>query len=243
MSSAPAWVTSRPIAHRGLHDAGTPENSLGAFEAARDAGLPIELDVHPSVEGEPVVFHDDTLDRMTGQGGRVVDLPWHRLRTRALAGGPERIPHLADVVRCVGGRVPLVVEIKNPDAVGVIERAVLRVLSGYEGEVAVQSFNPYSIAWFRRNAPKIVRGLLAGDLDETDLGALQKFVLRRLLLAPSVRPHYVGYDLRALPFWSPSWLRNLGIPLVAWTVRTESQRARARALADNFIFEAVDPFG
>ena len=241
MASPPAWVTDRPIAHRGLHDAARPENSLAAFEAAVDAGLPLELDVHPSVDAEAVVFHDASLQRMTGTVGDVRRWPWHRLRRLALAGTREHIPSLQEVLQRVEGRVPVVVEIKNDGPVGVIERAVARVLDHYAGPFAVQSFNPLSMAWFRRERPLWPRGLLAGDMDETDYGLAKRVILQRLLLAPHVRPAYVGYDLRALPEPAVSLLRRLGVPVLAWTVRTEAEQARAMTLADNYIFESVEP--
>ncbi len=214
---------------------------MAAFEAACVAGHPIELDVHPSVDAEAVVFHDDTLERMTGARGDVEAWPWHRLRELSLLESDERIPRLADVLARVDGRVPVVIEIKNGGAVGIIERAVARVLRTYRGEVAVQSFNPMSVAWFRKAMPEVPRGMLAGDMDETDLNLFERVAVQRLLLAPHVRPAYVGYDLRALPEPSVSLLRRLGVPVLAWTVRTEPERARAVELADNYIFEHVDP--
>jgi len=241
MVRTPAWVTDRPIAHRGLHGEHRPENSLAAFEAAVDAGLPLELDVHASVDAEAVVFHDESLLRMTETEGDVRTWPWHRLRDLNLGGTTERVPSLAQVLRMVCGRVPVVVEIKNSGAVGVIERAVARVLEQYEGPVAVQSFNPLSMAWFRRERPDIPRGLLAGDMHESDFGLAKRVLLQRMLLAPHVRPAYVGYDLQALPEPSASLLRRLGIPLLAWTVRTREEQTRAMKLADNYIFEFVEP--
>ena len=241
MASLPAWVTDCPIAHRGLHGASCPENSLAAFAASAEAGLPLELDVHASVDAEAVVFHDTSLARITGVPGDVRTWPWHRLRRLALAGTQECIPSLVEVLRMVEGRVPVVVEIKNEGPVGVVERAVARVLDHYEGAFAVQSFNPLSMAWFRRERPAWLRGLLAGDMDETGYGRVKRVILQRLLLAPHVRPSYIGYDLRALPEPSVSLLRRLGVPVLAWTVRTEAEQARALELADNYIFESVEP--
>ncbi len=241
MVRTPAWVTERPVAHRGLHDAQLPENSLAAFEAAVEAGVPLELDVHASLDAEAVVFHDESLLRMTGTQGDVRAWPWDRLRDLSLGGTSERVPSLADVLRLVNGRVPVVIEIKNSGPVGVIERAVAHLLDRYTGAVAVQSFNPLSLAWFRREQPEIPRGLLAGDMHDTDFGLLKRVVLQRMLLAPHVRPAYVGYDLQALPEPSASVLRRLGVPLLAWTVRTREEQTRALRLADNYIFEFVEP--
>lgn len=240
-SSAPAWIRQRPIAHRGLHDPERPENSLAAFEAAARAGYPIELDVHRTRDDAVVVFHDDTLARMTGAVGRVRDHGLAELAALRLAGGDARIPSLAQALETIGGRVPVVVEIKNDGAVGPLEQLALRDIRAYRGDVAVQSFNPFSVAWFRDAAPDLTRGLLASDFTDAELPRYQKFLLRRLLLAPLCAPHYIGYELNALPYWPAGIARRLGIALVAWTIRTPREQARAGSVADNFIFEGVRP--
>ena len=68
------WLLDMPIAHRGLHNAqaGVPENSLASFEAARDAGYPIELDVRPLRDGAVAVYHDENLSRLTGAIAKVL---------------------------------------------------------------------------------------------------------------------------------------------------------------------------
>lgn len=238
---APAWLWSRPVAHRGLHDATRPENSLAAFEAAARAGHPIELDVHRTADDRAVVFHDDELRRMTGRTGRVAEATLAELRALPLLHTDERIPSLDDVLALVRGRVPLLVELKARAPYGPLERAVRDALRRRPGAHAVQSFDPWSLAWLRRHAPELPRGMLSCDFADEDLPPHQKRVLRHLLLAPHVRPSFVGYDLRALPHWAPTALRRLGLPLLAWTVRTAEDLERARGLADNVIFESVRP--
>ena len=92
----PAWLTSTPIAHRGLHEtaAGAPENSLAAFARAAEAGYPIELDVQISRDGAAVVFHDDTLERMTGNKGKVSRRSAAELTQLSLLGSDQGIPLL-----------------------------------------------------------------------------------------------------------------------------------------------------
>lgn len=238
---APAWIGSRPIAHRGLHDAVRPENSIAAFEAAAGAGYPIELDVHRTRDGGVVVFHDDTLARMTGAAGRVTDVEVDELVRLRLHDSDQRVPTLEQALEAVDGRVPVVIELKNDGKAGPLEQLVLRAIRGYGGEVAVQSFNPFSMAWFRDTAPELTRGLLASDFEDTTLPRYQKFLLRRLLLAPLSLPHYIGYALDGLPYWPADLARRLGITLVAWTIRTPAQMQRASSVADNFIFEGVRP--
>ena len=65
------WLTARPIAHRGLHDAasGVIENTASAFQAALDGGYGIECDVQISADGEAMVHHDHTLGRLTDGSG------------------------------------------------------------------------------------------------------------------------------------------------------------------------------
>ena len=168
------WLLSTPIAHRGLHrdGEGPPENSLGAFEAARDAGYPVELDVRLLRDGAAAVFHDEKLLRMTGVDLRLSLEDSLSIRTRRLAGSEEKIPLLGEALDAIGGKVPVLIEVKNFDAPGALEAAVLSEIERYRGPRAVQSFNPFSMGWFRVKAPDVVRGHLSGgfagmDLDES----------------------------------------------------------------------------
>lgn len=237
----PAWLTDQPIAHRGLHDAQRPENSLAAFEAAAAAGYPIELDVHRTADDKVVVFHDDGLDRLTGASGRVEQTTMAELSGLRLLHTDERVPSLHEVLECVADRVPVVIELKTRGPIGPLESAVLETIARHPGRYSVQSFNPWSMVWWRRRAPSVPRGMLSGDTREYDVTRPEQFVLRVLGLAPLVAPHYVGYELAALPHPAPSGLRGYGVPLLAWTIRTNDDLARARRVADNVIFEGIDP--
>ncbi len=214
---------------------------MAAFDAAVQAGYPIELDVHITRDGRVAVFHDDDLERMTGTPGRIEDRTWAEISALHLRGSSQRIPSLDQVLALVDGRVPILVDLKNGGRPGRLERAVAALLRDSQGPVAIQSFNPLTLAWFRVAAPSIARGLLASDFEGTALSRPKKFVLRRLLLAPLSAPHWVGYDLRCLPHWAPRVARSLGLPLVAWTIQTHDELRRATELADNFIFEKVRP--
>jgi glycerophosphoryl diester phosphodiesterase len=237
----PAWLLTRPIAHRGLHGSDGPENSLAAFDAAIASGYPIELDVHLAAGGELAVFHDRELARMTGVEGHVDRMPWARLSTLRLAGSDEPIPELSQVLARVRGRVPLVVELKPSGRPAALCRAVLAAIADYAGELALQSFDPLLLARLRRGGCRRPIGVLASDFVDQTLPPLQKVVLRNLLLAPLSRPSYVGYQLRCLPHPAATAARRLGCALVAWTIRSEAELLRARELADNVIFESVRP--
>ncbi|MBE9140101.1 glycerophosphodiester phosphodiesterase [Nodosilinea sp. LEGE 07088] len=227
------WITNRPIAHRGLHRGRTvPENSLAAFEAAIATNHPIELDVQLLADGHLAVFHDRDLRRLTGKKARLADQTLDSLKRYRLYDTDQTIPSLAEVLACIDGRVPLLIEIKNEKQVGPPEQALLKTLVGYQGELAVQSFNPRSLQWLKRHAPEIMRGQLASKP--------QKFLRSHLLLTWASRPHFIAYNVKALPTLSTTLARHyFNCPLLAWTVRSQTDCAKAHQYADNYIF---DPF-
>ncbi|MBN4046465.1 glycerophosphodiester phosphodiesterase [bacterium AH-315-P15] len=241
------WLRALPIAHRGLHDAaiGVVENSPSAFEAAARAGYGIELDVVISADGEAIVFHDKDLNRVTKETGLVRTHRAAELTQILLEGSADTIPRLADVFDLVRGRVPLLIEIKNANRqVGELEARVAKLLSTYQGPAAVQSFNPYSMAWFASNASDVVRGQLSQDFryyDEKPMPDFQRFLLRHMLLNVVSRPHFVAYDCEALPAIGPGAARKLGLPLLCWTVKSLEMQAQIRPYADNIIFEGFRP--
>ncbi len=247
MTRAPDWLTDLPFAHRGLHDAdaGVPEHTRGAFAAAIAAGYGIELDVRLSADGTVMVFHDERLDRVTAASGRLADHKADELSRLSVSGSDETIPTLDEILGLIGGRVPLLVEIKQTGRVAApLAAATRRTLAGYGGRYAVQSFNPLTLAWFRRHAPEVCRGQIATRRSRTDpdqRAGPAGFAAAHLLTCLLSRPHFIAYDILDLPFWPPRLARGLGWPLLTWTVRTPAQLALARGCTDNQIFEAVRP--
>jgi glycerophosphoryl diester phosphodiesterase len=233
---APAWITARAIAHRGLHDRdGRPENSLAAFGAAAEAGHPIELDVHATADGAVVVIHDDTLERMAGDRRRVDQIDLSELRGLRLAGTDQRIPMLREVLDLVGGRVPVFIEIKNRGKVGRLEGTLVRELNSYAGEIAVISFNPDSLVVMAELDPDIPRGQLSGTFKDEDLESYKKVVLRHLLMNWKSRPHFIAYELGALPYIGVTLQRWRGRPILGWTAEDADDVRRARGLCDQVI--------
>jgi len=164
----PAWLTSRPIAHRGLHDlaAGRPENSLAAFEAAAAAGYPCELDVQLTDSGELIVLHDADLARVTGAARRSTTLTAGDLPRTRLFGGDQHVPTLAQVLERVGGRIPLLIELKrgttaNP---GALVRGVLEDLGNRSGQYALSSFDPALLRLLRAERAGYPVGQISGLL-------------------------------------------------------------------------------
>jgi glycerophosphoryl diester phosphodiesterase len=243
------WLTARPIAHRGYHDAaaGRIENTLSAFRAAVERRLAIECDLQLTADGEVVVFHDDTLDRLTDAVGRVDDRTLAALRSVAIRGTSDRIPTLSELLDLTAGKVPLVIELKsrwNGDRR--LENATAAILAAYSGPVAVMSFDPASAKAMGELMPHVPRGLVADRCDPKkgwgEMPPVQRFALRHLLYALKVAPQFIAYDVTALPANAPLLLRHTaGMPLLTWTVKSEADRATAARWADQMIFEGFDP--
>lgn len=231
---APAWLVSRPYAHRGLHRGAIIENSRAAFGAAIDAGFGIECDVRVSADGVAFVFHDATLDRLTGLAGQFETLSAETLEAIRLTGTDETIPRLDAMLSQVSATVPLLIELKAPDCSLVrLCAAVSRSLATYRGPAAVMSFNPQVGAWFARNAADVVRGLV---VTEHNRRGCKGAISRRIALWRS-RPDFLAYDVRDLPSCFASRHRSQRLPVLTWTVRDSSTLAAATAHADQIIHE------
>ncbi len=246
--AAPDWLTAHPVAHRGFHDraAGRIENTLTAARAAIDRGFSIECDLQLSADEKVVVFHDDTLDRLTEGHGPVGGCSLAELKATPLHGTADRIPTLEDLLEAVDDRVPLVIELKSLfTGDRRLEERVAPILAAYRGRSVIMSFDPASMQAMRRLAPRLPRGMIAdrfdSPADRETIPTWQRLAFRHLLYAPLVMPAFVAYDVNALPANAPLLARHLGLKLLTWTVRTEAHRATARRYTDQMIFEDFDP--
>ncbi|MBQ8859195.1 MAG: glycerophosphodiester phosphodiesterase [Clostridia bacterium] len=238
-----------PYAHRGLHDADLPENSMAAFRAACRAGYGIELDVQLSSDGEVVVFHDATLDRVCGISGKVIERTAEELGRLPLCGKAEHtIPTFADVLNAVGGRVPLMVEIKgtSKENTYAVCEAVAPMLDAYEGAYCIESFNPYAVYWFQKNRPEVVRGQLSSRFwkDPKHRNA-QGLLMQSLVTNFITKPDFISFDRRYNRFFPFVVARGLWHGYAsAWTVKSRAQEiAACRDSFDCVIFEGYLPDG
>lgn len=229
------------IAHRGLWSPdGPPENSLGAFQAACQAGYGIELDVQLTADGEAVVFHDSKLDRMCGRDGRISDYSAADLGQMKLNGSDETIPTLADTLTLIGHRAMVHIEIKTPyGEVGPLERRVHEVLIDHNGPTCVIGFNPYSHAWFADHHPKILRGLDSYDYSkgQSPLAPDLRKAFADLQHVSFARPHFLALSTDMLPGAKAEEFRAKGYPIIAWTLRSPQEWDAIKGGCDNLIFE------
>lgn len=232
-------------AHRGLHDnAGdAPENSLRAFQKAVNAGFGIELDIQMTKDHIPVVFHDFTLKRICGGEGKICDYTYEELQQFRLCGSDQTIPKFEDVLKCVDGKVPLIVELKIEIADTSICSAGDKLLLKYKGMYCIESFNPLGVLWYRRHRKDVVRGQLADAfLKEGEYRGPLYFLLQNLMFNWLGRPDFVAYNHRYPKELSRRLCRGLYHNMAAaWTIKSQEQLKAAGKYFDIYIFDSFVP--
>lgn len=241
----PDWLTARPVAHRGLHDAATGviENTASAFKDAVAGNYAIECDLQLSGDGEAMVHHDDVLGRLNEGAGRLDAMPADALKRVAFKATSDRMLTLGELCDLVGGRVTLVIELKSRfDGDARLPRRVASVLKDYRGPAAVMSFDPGQVGALRDFAPDITRGLVASHRSARRGNGAAGSPARFVIQALAARLQFLAYNVQDLPAPVPGFARNmLGLPLLTWTVRTAEDRERAARHADQIIFEGFRP--
>jgi len=246
---APKWLTARPVAHRGLHDAarGILENMPGAVKAAIARNFAIEVDVQLTADGEAMVHHDDALGRLTEGSGTLLSKTAAELKEVKFKATSEHMMSLGDLCTLVAGQTPLVIEVKSHfDGDRRLVRRMGEVLASYQGPVAAMSFDPDQVLALKETMPKLPRGIIAQRSYDDDywskLTQAQRDSMLYLRHGFHTEPHFVAYWVNDLPAAAP-WIahRLFGLPVLTWTVRTDEQRTRAARHADQMIFEGFRP--
>ena len=247
IESLAAPFKNRFFAHRGLHDVkkGIPENSIAAFDEACKAGYGIELDVRLTKDQQVVVIHDANLLRATGADLEIEEIDYEEILKHPLWGTEHTVPLFSDVLKCVAGRAPFIVEIKPCQNSLVLSQKTMDILAPYEGDYCVESFDPGIVRWIRYNAPVVLRGQLANlpkDYDD-DVPFLGKIFLSRCLFNMVTKPHFVAYKTGAKP-WPVKITKLLGAMHMVWTSHPEEMGGTPeedKRRNDSVIFEHYTP--
>ena len=237
----------RPIAHRGLHDPTQriAENSSSAFAAAIARDYAIECDVQMSADGEAMVFHDQTLDRVMDAAGIIRNHTVRHLQSLTYRLGRDRMQTLGDLLLQVRSTVPIFVEIKPhwDGAMSLAER-VCEIVSAYQGPLALMSFDPEIVAHLAKIAPHVTRGVVADRVHApyyAGLSIVQRNHLRSLAHLAATKPHFISYDTNGLPFAPIQQIRARGFPVITWTITSALAASRARRYSDQITFEGFLP--
>lgn len=232
-------------AHRGLHNQNRPENSLSAFRAAVEKGYAIELDVHVTNDAKIVVVHDNSLKRTTGDDLIVEKLSLAELKGRKIFGSEEEIPTLAEVLEVVDGKVPLLIEMKHFGSNSAFLANTLNYeMRNYKGEWCIESFDPRTLLWFKKNRRDVVRGQLSQNFFKSgdNLPLIQRVVLSLMSFNIITQPDFVAFnhlDAKFISYRLAKYFWNMKTFL--WTVRSPEEMKKAEKEKSTVIFEDFEP--
>ena len=229
-------------AHRGLHDnhSDAPENSMKAFQKAVDAGYGIEMDIQLTKDKIPVVFHDETLNRMCGVEGKVWEFTFEELQKLTLAESEERIPKFEDVLALVGGKVPLIVEYKLDVPSTEVCEIADPMLQAYNGIYCIESFHPFAVKWYREHRPEVIRGQLSQDFSKQEKykGKFIYWLLSNLLTNVLTRPDFIAYNHKDADMFSRKVCSLMGALPVAYTIKSQEEYEKVKDQFELFIFDS-----
>ena len=229
-------LLNKPFAHRGVHSE-FPENSMPAFEKSMQLNLGIELDIHLSKDGKIVVFHDDNLIRMTGTNEYIKFLTYEQIKQNKLNDTEYSIPLLEDVLKLVKGKVPILIEIKTNNNMKKLIPALKQLLEGYNGEVFIQSFNPFVLRRCYKQMPNILRGQLSSFFAKERLKFYKKFPIKRLFFNRFSHIDFISYNIDNLP---NKYVSKISLPILAWTIRTNADYEKAKLNSNNVIVDNIE---
>jgi glycerophosphoryl diester phosphodiesterase len=238
------WLTARPIAHRGLHNlsSGIVENTQSAFSGAIIQNYAIECDLQLTADDEAVVFHDETLQRVTERTGWVRDFSTRELKSATFKHGTDRMQTLAELLEQIAGGVTLVIELKSHfDGNTALATRALKVLADYNGPYCLMSFDPDMISAVAAQSPDTVRGITADRTTDAYYRMLpfaKRMNIRHFEHLEKTRPHFISYYFRDLPFAPVQAIRAAGHPIITWTIRTKDEERQARRYSDQVTFES-----
>ena len=229
------WLRDRPIAHRSLHDktSGVYENTLSAARAAMEKNYPIELDLQPSADCVPMVFHDYELQRMTGEQESIRNLPSKQLTEMTILGSEDRIPTLEALLDQVNGQVGLVIELKGQHGKddGFVA-AVAGLLDQYDGPAVIMSFHHHLLRDARELAPHLPLGLTAEGDDS-------RYNMHRKI-SEECNVDFVSYHVQGLETQFAKEFRDTGRPMISWTIRDKDQYEYSLRHSDQPTFEGFE---
>jgi glycerophosphoryl diester phosphodiesterase len=232
------WLINTPIAHRGLHTKKAVENSMSAFANAINQGFAIELDLQSTKDYVPMVIHDNDLERLTGIKKKLSQLSADEAKTLKLSNSEDTIPTLQEVLQLVNGRVPLLIEIKAYHIPGRFEQAVIETLKNYNGEFAIQSYNPLACNYIKKRMPEWTVGLLLNDLPKLNSKVARNIKDNLFCLVCS--PNFIAYNYSLVNSGMLDIYRNTGTTVLGFVLDpTFVGSEEYKAKVDNIIFEEL----
>jgi glycerophosphoryl diester phosphodiesterase len=238
------WLTKEYIAHRGLHqkDQSIPENSMESFKLALANDYAIEFDVNLTKDEVPVVFHDHSLKRMTQIDRLITELNRDELNDYHLAQTNEKIPTLAEVLDFVGGKKPLLIELKPHQNVDILCYKVMEILKDYTGEFAIFSFHPTVVSILKKFYPDVIRGQISEYFTQNrHMNWFQKYLMKSMFFNRFSKPDFISYGISDLPNKYLDRQKKKGVVIISYAAKSQEEFDRVKSYYDNVVFEYFIP--
>lgn len=210
------------IGHRGAMGHET-ENTLASIQKAMDLGVDmIEIDVFKIKSGEIVVFHDETLDRLTNAPGNIEDYYIVDLKKVIVEGG-HAIPMLQDVLKLIDNKVALNIELKGAgtaDKVNHIMNYYIEKRNWSPENFIISSFNWDELKEMRRHNPNVAIAVL------TEENPVDAIPVAKELNAVAINPYFKNLDVE-----KANEIREAGFKIYTWTVNEPADIDAMKSIA------------
>lgn len=238
-----SFLKDNLYAHRGLHQKNKKiyENTLSSFDEAIKHGYAIEIDTNILKDGTIVVFHDRNLKRMCNRDLVLKDVNYSDLKDIKIKDSTEYIHTLKDVLDHINGRVPLLIEIKPFGNKRAHAKAVYEHIKAYKHTVAVQSFNPYIVLWFKRHAKEIARGQISEYFRADKLSKISRWAMKTMIFNCLTKPHFINYGIKDMPNRYVEKQRKKGVLIFGYVADNQKSLDFIRKQYDNAVFEGFIP--
>lgn len=218
------------IAHRGLHNKFIKENSLLSIDKAIVKNIPVEIDVTMTKDKKIVLCHN----RYIKKNNNKYLISQNSLKK--LKSICHELVTLEEVLNFVDGKIPLLIELKPYNKGHILEKKIVELLDTYNGYFALQSFNPLTLLWLRKNRNNYVRGQLVTN--NYNYNFLVNIIYEHMLFNRFTNPDFICYNIKGLPNKKIEKFRDKKI-VIGWTVRSKKDLEKYRNYCDNFICENI----
>lgn len=226
------WLRKGVLYHRGKHDSFVKENTIEAIKGAIDDNLSIEIDVRLTKDKKVVVSHDDSLKRVFGVDKKISDCNYEEIKEITNNG----VPLFEDVLLFVNDKIGIMVEIKS-NKIGELEDRVYDLLKDYKGRYVIVCFNPFTLGYFKKKDPSIIRGQLSYNYENSKFNFIFKFMLRKMWFNFISKPHFISYGINRYDKKVLAKYRKKGYFIIGWTYTSEKDKEDLSKVYDNMIVE------
>ena len=223
-------LLNKLIAHRGIHNRIIKENSIESIELAVIKRIPVEFDITLTLDNIIVLSHNSYI-KYDNKKILISINKYQYLKSIC-----HNLVKLEDVLNLVKGRIPLLIELKPYNKGHKLEKQLVKILDNYNGYFAVQSFNPFTVYWFKKNRENYIRGQLLTRYDKYNF--IKRYIYKYMIFNKFTKPDFICYNIKGLPNEHIKKIRKKK-KIIGWTIKNEEELIKYMRYCDNFICDNI----